>query len=130
MENELSITKLNEKIQIYSNFSKSRKDNGQVQARRPDIVYGINYLKQIKYSPIGNYNLNLSYKHTGKYDDYNGSINTKQKQTDIFDLSINKKLQNKILYIDLKNFTNERYEKPATYIQNGREIFIKLISKM
>ena len=61
----------------------------------------MNYSKQIKYSPIGNYYLNLSYKHTGKYVDYNGSINTKQK-ADIFDLSLNKKFQNKILYIDLK----------------------------
>ena len=130
LENEISMTKSNEKIQIYSNFSKSRKDNGQAQARRPDIVYGMNYSKQIKYSPIGNYYLNLSYKHTGKYVDYNGSINTKQKETDIFDLSLNKKFQNKILYIDLKNLTNERFEKPATYSQNGREIFIKLTSKM
>ena len=59
LENEISMTKSNEKIQIYSNFSKSRKDNGQAQARRPDIVYGMNYSKQIKYSPIGNYYLNL-----------------------------------------------------------------------
>ena len=49
-------------IAIFTNFSKSRKANGQAQARRPDLSYGANYSKKIDSSLYGPFNLNLNYK--------------------------------------------------------------------
>ena len=74
-------------------------------------------------------NLIFNYKHTGKYDDYNGSKNTMQKSTDLIDLSINKNWFGNIISINLTNLLNERYEKPATYSQDGRKLKIGLTRK-
>ena len=95
MENELLLKGNNESLSIYNIFSKSRKTNGQAQSRRPDLTYGINYLKKKLPSPVGLINLNLNYKYTGKYIDWDGSANSKQKSTDIIDLSLTKNLLGK-----------------------------------
>ena len=64
----------------------------------------------------------------GKFIDYDGSTNSRQKSTDIIDLSLTKNLMGNTFYLKLSNLLNERYEKPATYSQDGRQIrfgFIK-----
>ena len=122
LENELLLKGNNESLSIYNIFSKSRKTNGQAQSRRPDLTYGINYLKKKLPSPVGLINLNLNYKYTGKYIDWDGSANSKQKSTDIVDLSITKNFIGNTLYLKLTNLLNERYEKPATYSQDGRQL--------
>ena len=74
------------------------------------------------------FNINVNYKHTGQYVDWDGSKNSKQKSTDILDLSLTKKLMGNTFSLKLSNLLNERYEKPATYSQDGRQIrfgFIK-----
>ena len=48
--------------------------------------------------------------------------NSKQKSTDIVDLSITKNFIGNTLYLKLTNLLNERYEKPANYSQDGRRI--------
>ena len=73
-------------------------------------------------SPIGNINLNLNYKHTGKFIDWDGSANSRQKSTNLLDLSLTKDLYDNIFSLRLSNLLNERYEKPATYSQDGRSI--------
>ena len=109
-------------MSIYNIFSKSRKTNGQAQSRRPDLSYGVNYSKKILLSPAGPLNINLNYKHTGQYIDWDGVANSRQKSTDIIDLSLTKNLFGNTFSLKLTNMLNERYEKPATYSQNGRQI--------
>ena len=116
------LNKKNEVLSLYNVFSKSRKTNGQAQSRRPDLIYGFNYLKKNLDSPIGLINLNLNYKYTGKYIDWDGSKNSRQKSTDIIDLSITKNILRSTFSFKLTNLLNERYEKPATYSQEGRQI--------
>ena len=122
LESELLFSENNQSIGLYTNFSKSRKANGQAQARRPDLSYGVNYSKKILLNKYGPFNLNLNYKHTGQFIDYDGSKNSRQKSTDLVDLSIKKNWFGNILSINLTNLLNERYEKPATYSQDGRQL--------
>jgi vitamin B12 transporter len=122
LESELLINKNNQNVKIFTNLSKSRKANGQAQSRRPDLSYGANYSKNIVTSFYGPFNLNLNYKHTGKFIDYDGSKNSSQKSTDLVDLSIKKNWLGNILSINFTNLLNERYEKPATYSQDGRQL--------
>ena len=75
-------------------------------------------------SPIGNINLNLNYKFTGKFIDWDGSANSVQKSTNILDMSLTKNLFGNILSLKFNNLLNERYEKPATYGQDGRQFKI------
>ena len=42
------------------------------------------------------------------------------------DLSLTKKLQANIFSLRISNLLNERYEKPATYSQDGRKIRLSL----
>ena len=90
LESELLFSENNQNFGLYTNFSKSRKANGQAQARRPDLSYGANYSKKINSSIYGPFNLNLNYKHTGQFIDWDGSKNSRQKSTDLVDLSIKK----------------------------------------
>ena len=107
---------------IFNIFSKSRKTNGQAQSRRPDLSYGVNYSRKILLSSVGPFSINLNYKYTGQYIDWDGSANSRQKSTDIVDLSLKKNLFGNTFSLKLTNIFNERYEKPATYSQNGRQI--------
>ncbi len=123
LENEIYFNGNNQSLSLYNIFSKSRKTNGQAQSRRPDLSYGLNYSKKELQSPIiGLINLNLNYKYTGKYIDWDGSANSRQKSTDIVDLSLTKNLLGSTFSVKLTNLLNERYEKPATYSQDGRQI--------
>ena len=122
LENELLFNGNNQSLSIFNIFSKSRKTNGQAQSRRPDLSYGTNYSKKVLLSPVGPFNINLNYKYTGQYIDWDGSANSKQKSTDIIDLSLSKNLKGNIFSLKLSNLLNERYEKPATYSQDGRQI--------
>jgi vitamin B12 transporter len=122
LESELLFNANSQNVGLYTNFSKSRKANGQAQARRPDLSYGVNYSKKTNSSIYGPFNINLSYKHTGQFIDFDGSKNSRQKSTDLVDLSIKKNWLGNILSINLTNLLNERYEKPATYSQDGRQL--------
>ena len=126
LESELLINGNNQNITLFTNFSKSRKTNGQAQSRRPDLSYGAFFSKKINSTKFGLLNINLNYKHTGKFIDYDGSKNSRQKSTDLLDLSIKKNWLGNILSINLTNLLNERYEKPATYSQDGRQLRLSL----
>ncbi len=124
LESSLLFKGVNQSILIFSNLSKSRKTNGQAQSRRPDLTYGINLKKELQSSILGPINLNLNFKHTGKYIDWDGSKNSRQKSTDILDMSFTKNLSNYIISLNISNMLNEDYEKPATYAQDGRRLRI------
>ncbi|MDA9077524.1 TonB-dependent receptor plug domain-containing protein [Candidatus Pelagibacter sp.] len=121
LESELLLSGNDQVFGIFTNFSKSRKANGTGQARRPDLSYGGSYSKKFKSNITGSFDLDLIYKHTGKFIDYNGSINTPQKSTDLLDLLIRKNWFGSIISLNISNLLNERYEKPATYSQDGRQ---------
>jgi len=122
LENELSFIGNNQRLSIFNIFSKSRKTNGQAQSRRPDLSYGANYSKKILLNSVGPFTINLNYKYTGQYIDWDGSANSRQKSTNIVDFSLKKNLFGNTFSLKLTNVFNERYEKPATYSQDGRQI--------
>ena len=124
LESSLNISGNKQKISISSNLSKSRNDSGGHQNRRPDLSYGVNYFKSFENDKFGPFDLNMIYKYTGRYRDWDGSGNSFQKSTDLLDLSINKKWFGSNININITNVLNERYEKPATYAQDGRQIRI------
>ena len=124
LESVLLFNRNNQNISLFTNFSKSRKDNGQAQARRPDLSYGANYSKKFKSNLYGSFSLNLNYKYTGQFIDWDGSKNSRQKSTDLVDLSIKKNWFGNIVSFNITNLLNERFEKPATYSQDGRQFRI------
>ncbi len=123
LENELFYKGNSQILSFFTNFSKSKKITGGAQSRRPDLNYGSNYVKKISSSPIGTFNLNLNYKHTGKHIDYDGG-NIRVKSTDIMNLSLTKKLFGNNFSLNISNLLNERYENPVNYSQDGRQLRI------
>ena len=124
LENSVSFKNNNQSFSLFNNFSKSRKDNGQAQNRRPDLSYGANYSAKIKNSPIGEFLMNMNYRYTGNYTDWDGIKNSKQKSVDLIDLSLSKKIFGNSISFNIKNLLDKNYEKPATYNQDGRRIGI------
>ena len=53
--------------------------NGEAQSRRPDLSYGLNVFKEFDSKKFGKFDLNLNYKYTGEYIDWDGSQNSKKK---------------------------------------------------
>jgi len=124
LESQLTFDKNDQSYSFFTNFSKSRTPTGGPQSRRPDLSYGLNYSKKFKSSKYGPFNLLLNYKYTGDYIDWDGSKNSFQKSTNIIDILLSKNLYGNNLYFNISNLLNERYEKPATYSQNGRQLRI------
>ena len=125
LESELTFNGENQVISIFTNFSKSKKTSGSSQLRRPDITYGSNYFKKFVNSPIGPFNMNLNYKFTGKHLDTSGKV----KSTNLIDMSASKDLYGSTFSLNISNLLNERYEKPATYSQDGRQLRIGVVRK-
>ena len=123
VESEINLFLQNDqKVKIMSHFAKSRTDTGGPNSRRPDLSYGIDYEKKIgtkKYGPI---NLNLNYRYIGDHLDWTGSKNEFVKSVELIDLLLRKKSSGYVYSLSFTNLLNERYEKPATYSQNGRQI--------
>jgi len=121
LESEMVYKSESQTFSIFNNFSKSKKADGRSQSRRPDLTYGMKYNKKFLKSTIGPLNLNLIFKHTGKYVDYDGG-NVSIKNTNIANVNLNKNLFGKNYYLSITNLLDEHYEKPATYSQDGRKI--------
>ena len=121
LETELTYSENGEIFTIFSNFSKSKKTDGRAQSRRPDLNYGLRYKKDFSSKVLGPFKLNLNYKYTGKYIDYDGG-NVSVKSTDIVNLNLSKNLFGNNISLGITNLLNERYEKPATYSQDGRQV--------
>jgi len=124
LENEILFNGNDQSISIFTNFAKSRKTNKQAQSRRPDLSHGINFSKKIKTDLYGSFNINLNYRYTGQYVDWDGSQNSKQKSTDLVNMLISKDWFSYIISFNVTNLLNEHYEKPATYSQDGRQFRI------
>ena len=70
--------------------------------------------------------MNMNYRYTSNYTDWDGTKNSKQKSVDLIDLSLSKKIFGNSISIDVKNLLDKDYEKPATYSQDGRRIRFNL----
>ena len=121
LESQLIIYGENQKISVFTNFSKSKKTNGNPQLRRPDLTYGANYYKKFNSSLIGVFDMNLNYKFTGKHWDISNS-NVEVKSINIVNFVASKNLKNSIFKVSIDNLLNERYERPITYSQDGRQL--------
>ena len=121
LESELIFIGENQKISFFTNFSKSKTTGGGAQLRRPDITYGANYFKKFNSSPIGKFDINLNYKFTGKHWDIS-SGNVEVKSTNIVNMAASKDLSGGTLKVYISNLLNERYERPITYSQDGRQL--------
>tara|TARA_B100000575_G_C23083862_1_gene624548 strand:- start:437 stop:1492 length:1056 start_codon:yes stop_codon:yes gene_type:complete len=125
VESEIGLFfKDNQKFTIVSHFAKSRTDTGGPNSRRPDLSYGIDYEKKFNHENFGPVNLNLNYRYIGDHIDWTGSKNEFVKSIDLLDLTLRNRVLNNVFSLNFTNLLNERYEKPATYSQDGRSLKI------
>ena len=112
------------KINFFTSFLSSKKENSADQLRRPEKTYGVDLNQNIKMNFLGNFNLNANYKHYGKhFDTHSSNFSTiEMDSTDIIDLSISKKISNYDLSLNIDNLLNEIYQRPHGYPQNDRQI--------
>ena len=121
IESNISFKKENQNLSIYNTISSSKKIDGTRQLNRPDSTYGINYNLKIDNSYTGPIDLYYNYKHYGKSFDFAPTVK-KVDSTDIMNLSLAKDFGLGTLSLSLTNLTNEKYQRPYGYSQNGRLI--------
>ena len=124
LESEITFLGKDQYISIISHFAKSRTDTGGPNSRRPDLSYGVDYSKKFNLSGYGQFDLNLNHRYIGDHIDWTGSKNEFVKSVDLVDMSIRKNWYGNIISFNFTNLFNERYEKPATYSQDGRMLSI------
>ena len=122
--NNLNIKLKHTKINFFSSFLSSKKENGADQLRRPEKNYGLNISQNIQNIFLGSFNINFTYNHYGKhFDTHSSNFSTiEMDSTDILDLKITKKLSNSDFYIKVTNALDETYQKPHGYNQENRVI--------
>ena len=124
LESKITFLGKDQYINIISHFAKSRTDTGGPNSRRPDLSYGVDYSKKFNLSKYGQFDLNLNHRFIGDHIDWTGSKNEFVKSVDLVDMSIRKNWYGNIISLNFTNLLNERYEKPATYSQDGRMLRI------
>ena len=122
LESEISLLGNNQNITFISHFAKNRTATGGPNSRRPDLSYGIDFSRKFNLPDYGLFDLNLSHRYIGDHIDWTGSKNAFVKSVDLVDIIIRKNWYDNVFSISLTNLLNERYEKPATYSQDGRAI--------
>jgi outer membrane cobalamin receptor len=129
LENSFTFKGDNQRLTLTNTLSKSSEGNGRPQLRRPEKQYGVNYNAQLNSNFIGSYGLNFNYRHAGKAEDWVGSVRKKIDSTDIMNLSLSKELFGMKWALNGTNITNEYYQKPYGYNQEGRKFSLSLRSK-
>ena len=130
VENSLNFKNEFQKLSLTSVFSKSREGNGRPQLRRPEQQFGAKYSQKIKSDILGSFSLHYDYRHIGKVEDWkNGSKRAKVDSTDIMNLSLTKEINKVNWSLNITNLTDEIYERPDTYNQEGRKIGLSFRSK-
>ncbi len=130
LESNFVINNKNNKLTLSSIFSKSRESDGDPQQRRPEKQFGIKYSQKVNSTLIGPFNLNYDYRHIGKVEDWkNGSYLAKVDSSDIMNLSFSKKILGNQWMLNITNLTDEKYQRPDTYNQDGRRIGLSFRSK-
>ena len=123
LENNLIFRNDKQKVVLFGSFTKSRESNGKPQLRRPEQQFGIKYAKKFISNTLGPFNVNYDYRHVGKVEDWkNGTFRAKVDSSDIMNLNISKDFSGKIWSLNMLNLTDEDYQRPDTYNQEGRRI--------
>ena len=118
-----------QKLNLFSTLSKSSESNGRPQLRRPDEQYGVNYNAKLNSKLFGLFGINYNYRHIGKAEDWVGSVRKDVDSTDIMNLSISKEFLGLKWSLNTTNLTDEYYQKPYGYNQEGRKFSLSLTSK-
>ncbi len=130
LESNFEIKNKNHRLLLSSVFSKSREGDGDPQQRRPEKQFGIKFNKTLKNNFIGPFNLNYNYRHIGKVEDWKkGTYLAKVDSSDIMDLSFSKEMLGNTISLNITNLTDEKYQRPDTYNQDGRRIGLSFKSK-
>ena len=130
LENNFFFKNDSQSIKFSSTFSKSREDDGDPQLRRPEKQYGIKYSKRFAESFFGPFSLAYDYKHIGKVEDWkNGTFRAKVDSSDIMNLVLSKDIFSSTWSVNILNLTDEKYQRPDTYNQEGRRIELSFRSK-
>ncbi len=130
LENSLIFSDNDQKIILSSTLSKSTEDDGTPQLRRPEKQFGVKYSKKFASSILGPLSLNYDYRHVGKVEDWkNGSTRAKVDSSDIMNLSVTKEFFGSKWSINILNLTDENYQRPDTYNQEGRRISLSFRNK-
>ena len=123
LESNVVLNNKRQKLTLSSTFSKSREGNGKPQLRRPEKQFGIKYSKQLITNLFGEFKFNYDYRHVGKVEDWkNGTVRAKVDSSDIMNLSLSKDFYGSVWSVNVFNLTNEQYQRPDTYNQEGRRI--------
>ena len=129
LENSLTYKDDNQRLTLSSTLSKSSESSGRPQLRRPEEQYGVNYSAKLNSTLVGSYGVNLNYRHESGAEDWVGSIRKKTDSTDILNLSLSKELLGMKWFLSGTNLTDEYYQKPYGYNQEGRKFSLSLRSK-
>ena len=123
LENNFYFKDDNQTLNLFSTLSKSREGDGDPQLRRPEQQFGIKYSKKFISDYLGPFKLTYDYKHIGQVEDWkNGSVRAKVDSSDIMNLSLSKNFSGITWSINVLNLTDENYQRPDTYNQEGRRI--------
>ncbi len=124
LNNQFNIKFKDTKINFFSSFLSSKKENSADQLRRPEKSYGLNISQKIKNNFINDLFLNLKYNHYGKhFDTHSSNFSTiEMDSTDLIDLKITKKINNSEFYVKITNALDESYQRPHGYNQENRII--------
>ena len=129
LESSFTFKNDNQRLSLTNTLSKSSEGNGRPQLRRPEKQYGVNYNAKLNTSYTGLFGMNVNYRHVGKAEDWVGSFRKKVDSTDIINLSLTKELFGMEWAVSSTNLTNEYYQKPYGYNQEGRNFKLSLRSK-
>ena len=130
LENSFSFKDKTQKLSLYNTFSKSREGNGRPQLRRPEQQFGVKYSKKFNSQFLGPFDLNYDYRHVGKVEDWKkGTFRAKVDSSDIMNMSLSKDYFGSIWSINVLNLTDEEYQRPDTYNQEGRRIGLSFMYK-
>tara|TARA_E500000178_G_scaffold354175_1_gene422313 strand:+ start:1084 stop:2943 length:1860 start_codon:yes stop_codon:yes gene_type:complete len=121
LESSLTFKDDNQRIALSSTLSKSSETSGRPQLRRPEEQYAVNYSTKLNSTLVGSYGINVNYRHESGAEDWVGSVRKKTDSTDILNLSLSKELLGMEWFLIGTNLTNEYYQKPYGYNQEGRE---------
>lgn len=121
IESSLTFKNDSQRLALTSTFSKSSESSGRPQLRRPEEQYGVNYNAKLDSTLVGSYGMNVNYRHQSGSEDWVGSVRQKTDSTDIINLTLSKELLGMEWFLMGSNLTNEYYQKPYGYNQEGRE---------
>ena len=111
-------------LKIFFTRVNSKDETKKMQLRRPKHSYGFNLVQKINSKVLGNYDVNLNYKHYGKHIDTHSSTFSRieMDSTDIINVGLSKKIKAHKLYFKISNLLKETYLRPHGYKQPGRHI--------